>query len=161
MSAVPETKHKIFPFPVLLYLDFCSIFLPDPNLSDHDFISDFTVHYISLSLFSLLLQSIIPSPCPTAPTELSQTLPFPLAYSCSIIVGAFTHCWIKMFFYYSALRQALKTEDERLFLLLHKVDLDISSLSSFISRTPTDFKRRSVHVGREHWSQAPPMQIWR
>lgn len=85
---------------------------------------------------------------------------FLLLIQSSIIVGAFTRRWIKTFFYYSALSQVLKIQGKRLFLLLHMVDLDMGSLSSFISRTPTDFKRRSVHVGREeHWSQDPPMQI--
>lgn len=56
--------------------------------------------------------------------------------------------------FYSAVSQVLKIEGKRLFLLPDMVDLDIGSLSSFISRTPTDFKRRSVHVGREeHRSQ--------
>lgn len=40
-----------------------------------------TLYLISLFLSSLLLWSIIPTPCLTAPTEISQTLPFSLAYS--------------------------------------------------------------------------------
>lgn len=85
---------------------------------------------------------------------------FLLLSQSSIIAGAFTHCWVEMFFCYSALRQVVQIEGKKLFLLLYVVDLDIGSLSSFISRAPTDFKRRPVHLGREeYWSQDPPMQI--
>lgn len=141
-------------------LDFCSVFLLDPNLSDHDFISDFTVHYILLFLSSLLLHSIIPLPVQLHLQKHLKLCHFLLLSQSSIIVGAFTHCWKEMFFCYSALRQVLQIEGKKLFLLLHMVDPDIGSLSPFICRTPTDFKRRPVHLGREeHWSQDPPMQI--
>lgn len=75
-----------------------------------------------------------------------------------IIVGAYHKLMDKNVVVLLSTYPSVK-EGKRLFLLLHMADLDISSLSSFISRTPTDFKRRSVYVGREQWSQDPPMKI--
>lgn len=104
-----------------------------------------------------------PTPCPTAPTETPQTLPFPLAQSkLHYSWGLHTLLDKNVLLLLSTETSFTDRGQKKLFLLLHMVDPDIGSLSSFISRAPTDFKKRAVHLGREeHWSQDPPMQIWR
>lgn len=162
MSAVPKTRDiKYFPFQSCSYRFL--FFLPSCWILSFQIM---TLYPISLFMtpycfFPLCCISLLsPLHVQLHLQKYHKLCHFPLLTQSSIIVGAFTHYWIKMLFYYSALSQVLKIEGKRLFLLLHMVDLDTGSLSSFISRTPTDFKGRSVHVGREeHWSQDPPMQI--
>lgn len=76
------------------------------------------------------------------------------------IVGAYHKLLDKNVVVLLSTYPSVKDRGQKVLFAASLVDLDISSLSSFISRTPTDFKRRSVHVGREEeWSQDPPMQI--